>query len=53
MNKEQIAHELALIVVEARLRGFESDNGELGINDYSDQAAEDYRNAFNRIKDQL
>jgi len=53
MDKTQIAHDLAIIVVKARLKGFESEHDQLGLNDYSDQAVEDYNYAFKRIKEQL
>lgn len=53
MDKKQIAHELALLVVEARIRDFKSEHGDVGIDNYSDQAVEDYKLAFNRIEEQL
>ena len=53
MNKEQIAHDLALLVVEARLRDYEAEQGHMGIHNYSDQALDDYKEAYRRILENL
>ena len=53
MTKEQIAHDLALLIVEARIREFQSEGKELGLYNYSDQALEDYQNAYKRIIEEL
>lgn len=53
LTKEQVAHDLALLIVEARIREFQSEGKELGLYNYSDQALEDYQNAYKRIIEKL
>lgn len=53
MDKEQVAHELAMLAVKSRLEDHKAEYDELGLNNYADLIVEDYRCLIERIKKQL
>ena len=53
MNKEQVAHDLALLIVKSRFDDLKSEHSDLGLNNYADQAVEDYNYVYKRILEQL
>ena len=53
MDKDKIAHDLALIAVQEQLRLFREDNSRLGFSDIVTNMVSDYKRCYEHIKDDL